>query len=180
MLSLYLSLIETETEKRKFMALYEEYKNLMFYVANGILNDTHLSEDAVQEAFLRIAKNFHKVDEIICPQTKAFVVIITRNISITILNREKRISDIHDIIAESANNVSDEIFSEVSYKFLSECILQLPEIYRDVLYLNHIYGYNFKEIANLLSISVDTAKKRAQRARILLKRLIENEEQNNE
>lgn len=175
MISLYLTLIDTDEEKRKFILLYEEYRNLMLFVAHEILNDIYLSEDAVQEAFLRIAKNFKKIKEPVCPQTKSFVVIITRNVAINIYNKEKKISDFQDYLSDVSPSTSDDLFNTVSYKLLAEHILKLPEHYRDILYLYHLYGYNFNEIAHLLGISVNNAKKRAQRARMILKSTMERE-----
>lgn len=172
MLNLYLTLIDTDEDKLRFTALYQQYRHLMFYIAREVLCDEHLSEDAVQEAFLRIAKNFHKIGEIPCPQTRNLVVIITKNIAITMVshNNNKEI-DTYTQIEEPAT--SNDIFETVSNRILVECILQLPEIYRDSLYLYHIYGYSFREVSNLLSISVETAKKRVQRARRLLKEMLE-------
>ena len=63
MLSLYLTLIDSEEDKKKFVQFYEAYRGLMHYTANRILQDDFAAEDAVQEAFLRIAKNFHKVGD---------------------------------------------------------------------------------------------------------------------
>ena len=83
MLPLYLAMIDTDEDRTKFAALYERYSRLMFYIARQILIDEQLSEDAVQEAFLRIAKNMHKVGDVSCPQTRNFSVIITRNVAIT-------------------------------------------------------------------------------------------------
>ena len=68
MLGIYLRLLDTEEEQTRFRQLYEKYRNLMFYVAKGILKDDYLTEDAVHEAFIRIAKNFSKIGEISCPQ----------------------------------------------------------------------------------------------------------------
>ena len=48
---IYLCAIEGQDEKQKFEIIYEEYKNLMFYVANRILEDTQDSEDIVHQAF---------------------------------------------------------------------------------------------------------------------------------
>lgn len=174
MLNLYLTLIDTDEDKLRFTALYQQYRHLMFYIAREVLCDEHLSEDAVQEAFLRIAKNFHKIGEIPCPQTRNLVVIITKNIAITMVshNNNKEI-DTYTQIEEPAT--SNDIFETVSNRILVECISQLPEIYRDSLYLYHIYGYSFREVSNLLSISVETAKKRVQRARRLLKEMLEKE-----
>ena len=49
---------EQETLNQKFNELYRYYRNLMFHVAYGILNDVPDAEDAVQQAFLSIYKNF--------------------------------------------------------------------------------------------------------------------------
>lgn len=45
---LYLALIDTEEEKRKFVSLYENYRQTMYYAAYQILKNTHAAEDAVR------------------------------------------------------------------------------------------------------------------------------------
>lgn len=45
---LLLAMIDNEEDKSKFEQLYNQYKQLMFYIANGILHDENLAEDAVQ------------------------------------------------------------------------------------------------------------------------------------
>lgn len=175
MLNLYLTLIDTDEDKIRFTKLYEQYRHLMFYIAKEILQDEHLSEDAVQEAFLRIAKNFHKVGEILCPETRNFTVIITRNVAINMINRKHNELDMDSYLNSASSELTEDVFETVSNKLLMECILKLPETYRDPLYLYHLYGYSFNEISNLLSVSVETAKKRAQRARHMLKVLLEKE-----
>ena len=52
---LYLSLIETEEDKIKFKAIFNNYKKTMYYIANSILKDEHYSHDAVQNSFLKMA-----------------------------------------------------------------------------------------------------------------------------
>jgi len=175
MLNLYLTLIDTDEDKIRFTKLYEQYRHLMFYIAKEILQDEHLSEDAVQEAFLRIAKNFHKVGEILCPETRNFTVIITRNVAINMVNRKHDELDMDSYLDNASTELTEDVFEVVSNKLLMECIRKLPETYRDPLYLYHLYGYTFNEISNLLSVSVETAKKRAQRARHMLKVLLEKE-----
>ncbi len=175
MLTLYLTLIDAEEDKIKFIKLYEQYRHLMFYIAQKILHDEHLSEDAVQESFLRIAKNFHKIGQILCPETRNFTVIITRNVAITMINHSNSNATTDFYVESALTNPSEDVFEAVSNKLLTESILKLPEIYRDSLYLYHLYGYTFNEISNLLSISVESAKKRVQRARRILKDLLEKE-----
>ena len=90
MLQFYLKLIDNETDQEKFRQLYEQYHRLMHWEARRILENHHLAEDAVQEAFLRIIKNFDHIGEIFCPQTKRFVVIIVRNAARNLLAKEKK------------------------------------------------------------------------------------------
>ena len=175
MLGLFLTLIEDEHEQAKFIEFYNKYKSLMFYVAKGILIDNHLAEDALQEAFLRIAKNFYKIEDVYCPQTRNYAVIIIRNVSFTMLKKSNNIVDLDGFIDYESIDSSDDPFESVSIKLLTENILKLSEGYRDVLYLYHLYGYSFNEISNLLSLPVETVKKRAQRARSMLKQSLEKE-----
>ena len=175
MLNLFLTLIDDECDKARFVDFYEKYKRLMFYVARGILKDDYLAEDAAQEAFLRVAKNFHKINEVSCPQTRNFAVIITRNISLNMLKKKDNVIDIDDYIDNKILSVADDLFESVSTNILTDKMLKLPESYRDILYLYHLYGYSFNEISTLLSLPAETTKKRAQRARYMLKEMLEKE-----
>ena len=73
----YLSLIDTEEEKSKFEQLYHLYRYTMLHVAVSILKETQLAEDAVHEAFIRIAKNLHKiVEEIYATHQNPYLVAV--------------------------------------------------------------------------------------------------------
>lgn len=172
---LFLTLIDGDIEQAKFMDLYNKYKSLMFYVANQILDDNYLAEDAVQEAFIKIAKNFHKINDVSCPETRKFVVTITKNISLTMV-KNRPIVDVCTYSDEDLAPASDDPFEFVSTKLLAANISKLPEEYRDILYLYHLYGYSFNEISIRLSLPIETVKKRAQRARYTLKELLEKED----
>lgn len=175
MLYLYLTLIDTDEDIIRFTKLYEQYRHLMFYIAQDILKDEHQSEDAVQESFLRIAKNFQKVGDVLCPETRNFTVIITRNVALTMAKHKHNDVDMDAYRETAVFELSEDVFDTVSNNLLVKCILELPEIYRDPLYLYHLYGYNFNEISSLLNLSVEATKKRTQRARGLLKALLERE-----
>lgn len=172
MLPLYLSMIDTDEDRAKFAALYERYSRLMFYIARQILDDEQLSEDAVQEALLRIARNMHKVGEVSCPQTRNFTVIITRNAALTLKKQACQAAEEELDVLDRARGNIDELFEQVSKKQLTECILKLPDIYRDSLYLYHLYGYSLGETASLLGTSLENVKKRVQRARAMLRNML--------
>lgn len=174
MLQLYLALIEEETEKERFEKAYWKYRNLMFWAAQRILRDEHLAEEAVQEAFLRIARNFRKVGDIDSRQTRNFFVMITERAALSQLEQEKKHrGEAEEILDEMA--VPDSAFDAYSHGQLVEAILQLPEIYRQVLYLLGVYEYDMKETAALLDLPVETVKKRAQRGRWMLREKLEKE-----
>ena len=187
MLQFYLALIEEETDKERFEKAYWKYRNLMFWAAQRILSDEHLAEEAVQEAFLRIARNFRKVGDIDSRQTRNFFVMITERTALSELEKEKKhrawtAEKAQDIMAEDEGTwnpvepaIPDAAFDAYSHGQLVDAILELPEIYRQVLYLLGVYEYDMKETAALLDLSVETVKKRAQRGRRMLRESLEKE-----
>ena len=189
MLQLFLTLIEEATEKEKFEVMYYRYRDLMHYIAMEILHDEHLAEDAVQEAFFRIARNFHKVGAVESVQTRNFLALITRNAALTMAEGAKKqpgapdISPEQQAAAEERSSlhrfVPDAAFDAVSTAELKEIILALPEHYRSVLYLAGVYEYNQPEIASLLHLPVETVKKRMQRGRLLLQQALQERENEN-
>ena len=76
---IYMMMLETPEEKSKFEQLYLEYKGLMFHVAYEILHNEQDAEDAVHQAFVKIAENIKKIDDPICPKTHSYVVTIVEN-----------------------------------------------------------------------------------------------------
>lgn len=172
MLGIYLRLLDTEEEQTRFRQLYEKYRNLMFYVAKGILKDDYLTEDAVHEAFIRIAKNFSKIGEISCPQTKNFAVIIVRNVALTMLEKERQNTHeeyddgLHSVSIDPASDSDPDtsVLKASEYEALLNAVTELPDMYRDTLYLRYFNDFNMSEIASALGISKEAAKKRSQRA----------------
>lgn len=87
---IFLMMIDTPEEKRKFVILYEKYRYLMQKVATDVLRDCFLAEDAVHDAFMHLAKNMGKVDETDSVATKRYLITITKNAAIDIY-RKKRV-----------------------------------------------------------------------------------------
>ena len=183
MLQLYLQLLNTCSEQEKFKQLYETYHRLMHWEAQRVLQDRQLAEDAVQESFLRMIKNFHKIGEISCPQTKRFVVIIVRNAARNLLAKERRLRSMQaydvpgdagevDPAASMWENISkgfDETPDAVLHKEILQTAQSLPDWAADVLLLSAVYGCSTRELAGVLGITIEAAKKRLQRARVLFR-----------
>lgn len=166
---LYLALIDTPEDKNKFEEIYISYEKTMFYVANRILKDRHLSEDAVHQAFLRIVDNLDKIEEISSHKTKGFIVIITENIAIDLYRKRKREACISfdeiEIYVEDTEDIASIFENQVE-----QAIAKLPVNYLTIFKLKYSHGYSDKEIAKLLHITETNVRKRIERGK---KKLLE-------
>lgn len=168
---IYLQLIEDEAGKSKFRIIYENYKSLMYRAAYRVLQNPQDSEDALQEAFISIAKNISKVQQPLSPQTRAYVITITENKAI-------------DIYRAKSNNQTmelDETYVGKSYDFgteseLVEAMKRLPDRYRQAIVLHFYSGYSAREIAALLGLNYDAARKLIYRAKSKLCSELEKDE----
>ena len=166
---IYLSLIESEEDKSKFIFLYENYRSSMFYVANEILHNRQDAEDVVHQTFVKIAETIETVDISIPSRSKSLLLTITRHNAIDLYRKKQRCS-VYDTTILADTVVGLENLGVVGY-----CFTKLPENYRTVLALWHSYGYSHKEIARLLSLRESNVAKIHQRAKAKLEKLCREE-----
>ena len=171
-LPIILASLETEEEKQAFELLYHQYESLMFTRANDILRNREDAEDAVQEAFLRIAENFHKINAADCHKQKGFVVVVVENIAKTIYSKRKKEQGRHvpyeDVEYDTTDNsvLEDQVLASMDMEVALQLIKdELSETDREILMMRYIYGLNDHEASRFLKISNDTARKRLERAR---------------
>lgn len=176
MLVFYLSLLESDEDKSKFIELYDKYGKLMKYVALQKLDDEHLAEDAVHNAFLNVIKSFYIIDEINCHKTKRLLVIITENVAIDMLRKNKRYSGIDLADLEPLLSIEPDMLDNMAAQDLVTMITELPEIYRNVLELYAYHELSEKQIATVLGIEYATVRKRLERARAMLAKKLKGQE----
>ncbi len=179
---IYLQMLDTPEEKAKFEKLYYSHRRTMLHIAMKILKDHQLAEDAVQEAFLRLVKNFSKIGQINCPRTRLFTVIIVRNISLTMLADRKKetVVESPDAVIPIEYDLEEDVLERIAYEEVLNAIRELPVLYRDVLYLQCVEEYKLTEISKLLGIEAETVKKRAQRGRKKLLEQLTKEHENDD
>lgn len=175
-------MIENKDDRLKAEKLYYKYRKLLMNIAKKILHDNNLAEDAIHETFIRVIKNLHKIDENNCPRTKNFLVIICRNVSLTMYNEKtylnKSENSIEDITYDESLNYScpeNITISKETREEIAKEIEKLDTIYSDVLIFKYDYGYSREEIAETLGINVETVKKRLVRAMVKIKKSLEKE-----
>ena len=175
MLGFYLALLDTAEEKSRFEELYLLYRQDMYKTAYSILQDSFEAEDVVHEAFLIVIKKLDKISEIKCPRTHAFLIIIVKNLALKVYNERKKINtyDIDNIEMADSTDIEDEVISEIELSQLENILKQLPEDYYQILFLEQYMGFTIKDISESLSITYENTKKRLQRAKSKLRKLIE-------
>lgn len=153
--------------------IYIKYRRLMFKAAYEILGNVQETEDAVQDAFVRLADNLEKIRGVDCPQTRNFCVIITRNICFNKLRKSAPIEIPEDI--SSNDDVEETVFSEMGVEALERALEKLGINYRDILYLTVYEEMSLHQAAEFLGITYENAKSRVKRARNKLAELLKED-----
>lgn len=174
MLMMCLSIVETSEERSLFEQIYYTYRKQMFFVANGILNDEILAEDALQEAFLGIAKQITLFRGMPENKVKAYVLTAAKNAAINIGKQEQRIRQHHTGFDEAAivshqDQVLDEQIFRETYQVLFLVISRLSAFQRDILMLRYSNNMNCAQIAIALGKKPSTVRKELSRARKALR-----------
>jgi RNA polymerase sigma-70 factor (ECF subfamily) len=170
----YLTLIDSEEDRRKFERIYTDYKQTMYYAAFRILKNIHDSEDAVHQAFIRLIDRMDKIDEGDRHKTRGFLVVITEHIAIDIYRKQKRQNCVsYDELEIFTPDDSAHAFDIENT--VVEAILKLPVNYSTVLRLKYSQGYSDAEIADILGISEENVRQRISRAKKKLSALLQEE-----
>ncbi|MGN1316451.1 MAG: RNA polymerase sigma factor [Acutalibacteraceae bacterium] len=171
MIAVFLSLLDTETEKEKFKELYDTYKDLLYWIAFKRTNNAQDSEECVQETFLYIAKNFKKVGEVGSKRTKGYLSTVVTGFAIDVYNKSKEMinlsvfdENVEDIACFENYDKSEllSVFDEI-----------LDEESRIFLYLKYVYSYKSSEIAEIYNVSDTYVRKKLQYAKEKLRNYFE-------
>ncbi len=170
MLIFYLQMLDTPEEKIRFEEIYQQYRDLMYHVANSILHDSQDAEDAVHNAFLRVIRHFSKLQRASAQDLAPQLMVITKNEAISILRKRKDVVPLEeqDGFAETSENIA-------SYHALVESFTCLPQTYRTVMEMKLLSGYSDGEIAAKLGLSKTAVSTRISRGRQLLRSIVERE-----
>ena len=155
-------IIECGKSKESLEKLYNMFKDNIFSVAYSITQDYHLSEDCVDETFIRLAKvkNFspEKGDG------KGFIITIARNVALELRRRFKReaVSEVFQSYGESEEIIEDSIYVHQLLKHLNDKQSQ-------TIVLKCCSGLTFKEIAKIMKCPESTVKSRYKKALSVLR-----------
>ena len=133
--------------------------------------DDHAAADLLQETFMRVHCNIGTLQE--ADRVAAWVYRIARNV----------IHDHHRQAARTTLALADDPVDEADDRlgclrsraagWLEEMVRQLPDGYREAVWLSEIEGLAQQEVADRLGLSLSGAKSRIQRGRVMLRGILE-------
>lgn len=177
---LYTTLIEDPGHISLFEQIYRTYRAAMFGIAVAVLRDHHLAEDAVSEAFIKIAKNMNKISSLDGQVRKDYIVILTRNSALDIYRQRQKQGSVVDFLEDlpdpvGRDTMDETMFSQEGYDRLVQAIHDLPAIYRDTMKLYYLFEHTTAEIAALMGVKENTVDARLSRGRKKLAEMLAKE-----
>ena len=141
-------------------AIYDQYGRSLYRYAFALTGSSDDAEDAVQEVFLRLArerKTLRKVKNI-----RAYLFASARNAAYSALRSRRRRAELHESVLSSAAaglSARTNDFSTESAE-LRNAFAQLPPEQRETLVLKIYDGMTLKEIARIIGASAGTVASR--------------------
>ncbi len=161
-----------------YNTLVLHHQDAVFNVAYRIMGDPEEAADATQEAFISAYRSLRRFRG---GNFKAWLMRIVTNACYDELRRRKRrpqssLDDITAVHESSPLLISDgepgpeELRGQVELvEAIERCLDELPEEQRVATVLCDIEGYDYNEIADIMSTSLGTVKSRISRARAKLR-----------
>lgn len=141
----------------EFEEKYKLYNKLLFSIIYGYTLNDEDSKDILQDVFIKyinLDKNFKDLDS-----EKYYLIRMTINMCKNHYNKYKNIEYLDNDISDDRNN----------NLVLKHIIYNLPQKYKEVIILFYYDSYDMKSISNILKISIDSVKKRLERAKNKIK-----------
>ena len=173
---LLFSMVENEKDLSKFQRIYDQYKNMMYWVAYDITKNTHDAEDVVQLSLIKLIDILYRIEEeeIGRSRCKNLLITITKNTAIDHLRKASHAPIPFETVEkpDTSRSAEDLYIETEDYKKLIQCIARLDEKYTEVLRLRLLHHLSAREPAKILNISEFNVNTRLLRAKRLLAELL--------
>ena len=154
--------------EKQFDYVYNEYAKELYNIAYGYTRNRDDSIDILQNAYVVLLESNKKFES--NEHIKYFLIRVTINESLDLLKSasKKRVIKNNDVVVNFPETKKEELPYD-----LSEIVNTLPEKYKTILILHYYDDMKIKDISNVLKISEPAVKKRLERARNLIKEIVE-------
>ncbi len=159
--------------QKAFAYLYDNYSKALFGVIDNIINNTEVSEDVLQNAFVKIWNNFNSYDES-KGRLYTWMLNVCRNLAID--TKRSKHEQIKTKIQEPTENVyynnklyiEDKTHEAIGIK---EIVQELKNDHQELIELAYYQGYTQQEIAEKLNLPLGTVKTKIRQAILHLREL---------
>ena len=156
--------------QQHFQQHYADLFRFAFRLLNGAAaGPCEAAEDAVQEAFLRLAREKRK--ELTGEAARRWLFVVVRNLCFSQLRRKQKELPLEtgpEAVAQEPNPAQAASAEERS-RWVEEAIAQLPLKMRETIILREYDGLDYAQIAQVSECSIGTVKSRLARGRQMLR-----------
>jgi len=163
-------------------AIYEKHNRRVFNLCLRMIRDRADAEDLTQDVFVQLFRKIHTFRG-----QSAFSTWLHRlAVNMVLMEIRSRKShrysltpidskgDDDDVVQEQFGREDNRLRGSLDRIVLQDALEELPTGYRVVFLLHDVHGYEHQEIAEILSCSIGNCKSQLHKARLKLRRLIEN------
>lgn len=149
----------TEGDQSVFCSFMDMYSKDLFHFALGYVEVREVAEELVSDVFLDVWNNRSRLDEI--RNIKSWLLVMVRNRAISYLRKERMgqvvsFDEIDDYYIPSVQSPDYKIISQEEIRAINQAIDTLPPKCKEVFMLAKIENLPYKEISEILNISVKT------------------------
>ena len=159
-------LLPSPAHKPDLNRMMEDYGNSLLRLCFMYLKDMHLAEDAVQDTFYKVYKNYHMFDG--GNGEKTWINRIAINVCKDMLRSawNRRVN-----VVEELNSIPDtEGIPDPQDETLIAAVMELKPKYKEVILLFYYQDMKITDIARALNAPESTISVRLRRAREILKK----------
>ena len=89
MLTMYLAMLGSEEDRERFTLLYEAHEKRLYAVALKVLRDPTRAEDAAQQTWLQVLRNWERINALDWDSAAKYLVVAARNAALDMLKKER-------------------------------------------------------------------------------------------
>jgi RNA polymerase sigma-70 factor (ECF subfamily) len=165
-----------ESDEEAFRHLFEQYQPIVFRQTLFLVRDPDAAHDVVQETFVRIWD--HRASLRVGQSFLAYALRISRNIVRDVARHQAMRERVAGQIPPPALSETDDPAEALQLALLEERLgrvinEKLPERCRIIFLLSRVEGKGYREIAEMLHLSVKTVENQIGHALKILKKHIE-------
>ncbi|HHY17921.1 MAG TPA: sigma-70 family RNA polymerase sigma factor [Firmicutes bacterium] len=170
-----------------FEALVTAYEKSLYNIAFRMVSNSEDAMDIVQDVFLKAYQALPEFRGDSRFSTWIYRVCVNASLDYLRKNRKVKVysldapvvfpdSEVQRQIEDSGDSTEDIVESQFLGQRVLGVLNDLDSHYRTILILCDVQGYSYKEISEILDISLGTVKSRIHRARNLVRKLLEAEQ----